>query len=276
MVATPIGNLDDITLRALRTLRDADVVLAEDTRHTQRLLRHHGISVPLMSLHEHNEQVRVDPVAIRLATGASIALVSDAGTPLISDPGFQLVRLLSERGFRIVPIPGPSAVTAALSAAGLPTDRFVFLGFLSPRSGPRTAELEALGTETRTMVFYEAPHRISSLLQALVSAFGASRQAVLARELTKVHEQIVRGSVRELSVAFEAEAIDHRGEFVVLVHGADERARDPDEVGILALLTPLLEEMPLKRAVSITARVSGAKRNRVYELALSLKDPSVD
>ena len=202
VVSTPIGNLGDITLRAIEVLRDVDEVLAEDTRRTRVLLRHLGIDVPTSPLHEHNERARVSALATRIEQGAKLALVSDAGTPLISDPGFLLIQALRERALSVVPIPGVSALVTALSVAGLPTDRFTFEGFLPARKQPRRGRLAELAGESRTMVFYETPHRIAEALADMAELFGPEREIVLARELTKRHEQVVAGTASELRDAF--------------------------------------------------------------------------
>ena len=271
VVATPIGNLGDITLRALDVLREVDGVLAEDTRRTATLLRHHGISATLTSLHEHNERGRLEGVVARLAAGESIAIVSDAGTPLLSDPGFLLVRAAAASAVPVVPVPGPSAITAALSVAGLPTDRFVFEGFLPARPAARLAALHALRSEPRTMVIFEAPHRVDALLADLTEQFGPDREAVLARELTKLHEEVVRGTLAQLHARSAAGQIASRGEFVVLVRGADLTGCEPDAAALERLLGALLEALPMKQAVNVAVRATGVKRNRLYQLALGLK-----
>ncbi len=233
VVATPIGNLADLSPRAAGVLAEVALVAAEDTRHTARLLRHLGVQVPMLSLHEHNEAARVEQLDARLAAGESIALVSDAGTPLISDPGFVLVRELRARGRRIVPVPGACALVAALSAAGLPTDRFTFHGFLPAKGGARRAQLEALATRSETLVFYESPHRIRDTLTDIGAVFG-ERRLVLARELTKAFETFLEGSAAELSRRMEDDPNQARGEFVVMVAGAPaarERRRGGDSGG---------------------------------------------
>jgi 16S rRNA (cytidine1402-2'-O)-methyltransferase len=224
VVATPIGNRGDLTERARETLASVDLIAAEDTRHTGRLLAQLGIGTALLALHEHNEAARAEELVARLRQGARIALVSDAGTPLISDPGFRLVAAAAAAGVAVVPIPGACAAVAALSVAGLPTDRFVFEGFLPARAGARRTRLSALAAETRTLVFYEAPHRISETLADLAVAFGAARDAVLARELTKLHETVYRGSLGELAERAAADSNMARGEAVLVVAGAAEHA----------------------------------------------------
>ncbi|GIX45798.1 MAG: ribosomal RNA small subunit methyltransferase I [Candidatus Tectimicrobiota bacterium] len=217
VVATPIGNLEDITLRALRVLRSVDLIAAEDTRHTRKLLAHHGISRPLVSYHDHNKERQAPRLLAQLQAGRSVALVTDAGTPGISDPGYYLVRLLIAHGIPLVPVPGPTAVIAALSVAGLPTDRFVFEGFLPPRGSKRRQRLEALRAEPRTIVLYESPHRLLPLLQDLVTYLGGERQVVMARELTKRFEEVVRGTASELLAAVRERPV--RGEITLVVAG---------------------------------------------------------
>lgn len=272
VVATPIGNRGDLSARARETLAGVDLVAAEDTRHTGSFLAQLGISRPLVSLHEHNEAKRVPELVERLAAGARIALVADAGTPLLSDPGYRLVAAAGAAGFAVVPIPGPCAVIAALSVAGLPTDRFVFEGFLPTRGPKRRARLAALASEARTLVFYEAPHRLADTLADLAAAFGEDRPAVLARELTKLHESVYREPLGALAAAARGDANMTRGEAVLAVAGAP--AADPDAAATgLAdrLLVALLAELPLSRAVDVVAEATGERRNRVYQRALTLR-----
>ncbi len=270
IVATPIGHLGDISARALETLRDADVVAAEDTRRSGQLLRHFGIATPCLSLHDHNERELTPRLLERLARGETVALVSDAGTPLISDPGFHLVRAAHEAGIRVVPIPGPSALIAALSAAGLPSDRFAFEGFLPARPGPRRERLEALIAEPRTLVFYEAPHRVVATLEALTEAFGAEREAACARELTKLHETVIRDTLGGLLERARSDPMMQRGELVIVVQGVGEAA-GADEVEARRVLAILLAEMPVKQAAAIAARLTGMARNRLYEWGLGMR-----
>jgi 16S rRNA (cytidine1402-2'-O)-methyltransferase len=272
VVATPIGNLEDFSTRAVDTLRKVDLIAAEDTRHSRPLLRHYGIETPLQSFHEHNERVQLEKMLSRLRAGKSLALVSDAGTPLISDPGFPLVREAAAAGISVVPIPGPSALTCALSAAGLPTDRFLFAGF-PPRSGAQRRHwLEQLAQERATLVFYESGHRIRACLADMAVSFGSEREAVLARELTKLHETFLRGSLEQLTARVAEDKYQCKGELVVLLAGAAPRAADqPLSVDVDKLLPRLLQEMPLKRAVSLLAELTGAKKNQLYDRALKLK-----
>lgn len=272
VVATPIGNLGDLTQRAGDILRDVDGILAEDTRHTARLLDHLGLWKRMTPLHEHNEQQQITRVLGWLSEGQSLALVSDAGTPLISDPGFELVRAARAQGFRVTTAPGACAVTAALSISGLPTDRFVFEGFLPSRQAHRRRVLEALSREERTLVFYESPRRIPGAVADLASLFGAGRSAVIVRELTKTYETVYAASLGELAEQAEAGEITGKGEFVVVVAGAD-RSEEADSALVDAerLLSRLLESLPVKEAVRITSEMTGAGRNPLYERALVLQ-----
>jgi len=275
VVATPIGNRGDLSARARETLAGVDLVAAEDTRHTGSFLAQLGIARPIVSLHEHNEARRVPELIERLRRGARIALVSDAGTPLVSDPGYRLVAAAGAAGVAVVPVPGACAAIAALSVAGLPTDRFAFEGFLPARGPKRRGRLAMLAAEPRTLVFYESPHRLADTLADLAAAFGDDRPAVLARELTKLHESIYRDPLGALAAAARADANMTRGEAVLAVAGAP--AVDPDAPApALAdrLLAALLPDLPLSRAVDVVAEATGERRNRVYARALSLKSAS--
>ncbi len=269
VVATPIGNIADLSPRAIESLRAADLVLAEDTRHSATLLSAFGIARPLLSLHDHNEASRVASLLARLQQGEIMALISDAGTPLLSDPGFVLVRAAAAAGVPVRTIPGPSAVTAALSVAGLPTDRFVFEGFLPTRSGERQAALGRLSMETRTMVLFEAPHRIGKTLQHMAAAFGGERAAVVARELTKMYETVYRGSLAELAQRAAQEKDFARGEITIVVAGAVASA-DGDAQLLARALPLLLKDLPPARAAAVAAQLSGVPRQRAYEQALQL------
>jgi 16S rRNA (cytidine1402-2'-O)-methyltransferase len=273
VVATPIGNLGDLSVRACDTLRSVDLIAAEDTRHTGALLRHFGIQTPLVSLHEHNEHQRAGDIILRLRRGLTVALVSDAGTPAISDPGFDLVRAAAAAGIVIIALPGPCAAVAALSIAALPTDRFCFEGFLPARGAARRARLQALVNEPRTLVFYESPHRIEDMLKDCVSSIGGERSAAAAREITKLHETIYRGSLAELAARAGRDADFARGEIVLVIAGAPPA---PDEAGQMLdrALRPLLEELPLKQAARLAARIADVRDNEAYKRALALKgDP---
>jgi len=275
VVATPIGNLQDLSERARIALSQADVIAAEDTRHTLALLQSIGVSRPLLSLHAHNEAQRVPELIARLEAGDVVALVSDAGTPLLSDPGFGLVRDAANAGIDVRVVPGPSAITAALAVAGLPTDRFCFEGFLSAHARERRTRLESLASETRTLVFFEAPHRIAQTLADLVDVFGSERHAAVARELTKIHETIYRGTLAELVVRSNADEHFQRGEITLVIEGAKASAAELDETLLRKALTLLLKELPTGKAASIAAQLTGARRNDAYNLALSIsKTPS--
>lgn len=265
VVATPIGNLDDLSPRARATLSQADLIAAEDTRHSAALLRHHGIATRCVALHEHNEREASVELVRRMQAGASIALISDAGTPLVSDPGYRLVRAARAAGVAVSPVPGACAAIAALSAAGLPSDRFVFEGFLPTKSAARRAALQTLRGETRTLIFYESSHRIVETLQDLVAEFGGEREAVVARELTKQFETVLDGTLAQLSLRVAGDADQQRGEFVVLVAGAG----DDDAAAKLAagrrVYTILSTELPPSRAAKLAAEITGASRKALYD-----------
>ena len=275
VVATPIGNRKDISARAREILAAVACIAAEDTRHTATFLRELGIATPLVSLHEHNEEVRTREFVERLARGEDIALVSDAGTPLISDPGFRLVRAAHDAGATVCAIPGPSAAIAALSIAGIATDRFIFEGFLPQRARARRERLAELAHETRTLVIYEAPHRLNETLADMVSELGGARQAAIAREMTKMHESLYRDSLAGLADAASRDADMARGEIVIVVAGAAAEARSA-EAAPEALLRVLLTELPLKQAVDLTVKATGAQRKALYQRALAIKDEKAD
>ncbi|WP_183636675.1 16S rRNA (cytidine(1402)-2'-O)-methyltransferase [Niveibacterium umoris] len=270
IVATPLGNLYDITMRALAVLGKVDAIAAEDTRHTRRLLDHHGIRTRLLAVHQHNEQAAADGLVGLLEQGQHIALVTDAGTPAVSDPGAKVVARVQAAGFPVVPIPGPSAVTAALSASGLVEGRFLFIGFLPPKSAARRTELESLATTPAALVFYEAPHRVIECVADLADVLGAGRELVVARELTKLHEQIARMPLQEAGTWFAADADRCRGEFVLIVSPPPvEQGLPPEAERALRLL---LTEVPLKTAAKLAAQLTGANKNALYERALEIKD----
>lgn len=270
VVATPIGNLDDLSPRAQQVMAEVQLIVAEDTRHTRSLLAHFDIHTSLLSLHEHNEVERTQQAMKKLLAGESLALVSDAGTPLISDPGFNLVRAARQAGVTVTPIPGPSALIAALSVSGLPTDRFVFEGFLPAKPGARRARLTQLAMETRTLVFYEAVHRLKESLADMSGAFGADRAAVIARELTKLHETVVNGKLSELVACLDANTDSLKGETVVVVAGAPEARSQTANFEPERLLRILLKELPVKQAVGLATRISGGKKNQLYKKALEI------
>ncbi|WP_037374572.1 16S rRNA (cytidine(1402)-2'-O)-methyltransferase [Sedimenticola selenatireducens] len=271
IVAMPIGNRGDITERAKQVLSAVDLIAVEDTRHSRPLLQMLAITTPLLALHEHNEQKLVARLVDQLTAGDTIALISDAGTPLISDPGFPLVRACQQAGVRVIPVPGPSALICALSAAGLPTDRFLFEGFPA-RSGPaRREQFRRLKDEGMTLIFYESSHRIVDSLADMAAVFGEDRPAVIARELTKLHETILSQSLGSLVELVSRDLNQQKGEFVVLVAGAvrDAEAIDPETQRILEIL---LEEMPTKQAATLAAKITGIKKNRLYQKALELQE----
>jgi 16S rRNA (cytidine1402-2'-O)-methyltransferase len=268
IVATPIGNLEDISRRALSVLGEVDLIAAEDTRHSKRLLSHYAITTPLRSYHEFNERRIAEELVEALCAGKDIALISDAGTPLINDPGYHLAAAAHERGIRVIPVPGPCAAVAALSAAGLPTHRFAFEGYAPEKPSARAARLQDLAREPRTLIFYEAPHRIRDFLKDAVAAFGPRREAALGRELTKRFETLRRGKLGELLAAVDGGEIPAQGEFVVVVHGAESRQQEIDDAEAERVLTLLLAELPLKKAAKLAAGITGRKKNELYELGL--------
>jgi 16S rRNA (cytidine1402-2'-O)-methyltransferase len=270
IVATPIGNLEDITLRALRILAEVDLIAAEDTRHSQRLLQHYDISTRLTSLHDHNESQRAKQLIEKIKLGENIALISDAGTPLISDPGYGLVSQCRDSGVNVVPLPGPCAVITALCAAGLATDRFKFEGFLPVKAVAKQQVLQRLLTETSTSVFYESPRRVVDTVKQIVSELGEERQMVVAKELTKTFETFYSGSAQACLIWLEEDTNHQRGEFVLLVAGEKQ---DQTEVSAdaLKLLKLLMKELPLKKAAAITAEQYDLKKNHLYQLGLELK-----
>jgi 16S rRNA (cytidine1402-2'-O)-methyltransferase len=267
VVATPIGNLEDISLRALESLAGADAIAAEDTRVTARLLEHHHLHGKLIAVHEHNERQSAERIIRELALGKTIALVTDAGTPGVADPGALVVARVRAAGFRIVPIPGANAAVTALSAAGLPDAPFLFFGFLPAKPAARRKTLEALRDSPHALVFYEAPHRIVECAEDLSRVLGADRTVVLARELTKMFEEIHQCSLGDAAGWLRENTDRQRGEFVLIVAGAPAKEPGGDWEPVLAVL---LEEMPLARAVKLTSRITGAKKNAVYERALNL------
>ncbi len=270
VVATPLGNLGDITYRAVETLAAVDIVAAEDTRHTGRLLAHLGLKKKLWSLHAHNESSQSDAFIQALQAGQSVALVSDAGTPLISDPGFPLIRAAREQGVSVCPIPGASALITALSAAGIPCDRFTFEGFLPSKAGARKLALMALAEEARTLVFYESPHRIADSIADMADVFGDARVAVIARELTKTFEQFERGGLGNLGKWLAADNNHRRGEFVVMVEGVPpmEKALNAEDE---SLLKHLLEELPVKPSSKLASKITGKPSKAFYARALEFK-----
>ncbi len=270
VVATPIGNLGDLSLRAQKVLSDVDLVLAEDTRHSKRLFNHYGISTKLRSCHEHNEMELVDSVFKLLESGQDIALISDAGTPLISDPGFVLVRALRERNCLINAVPGPSSIIAALSVAGLPTDRFIYEGFLPSKTGARKLQFETYDDETRTIVLLESSHRIVASLEDIVLVLGAQRRVVIARELTKKFETVLDGSAAEVLATLKQDPDQTKGEFVLMLEGKAVSA-DVTLSELKRIMQTLLQELPLKQASHLAAKLTGGRKNDAYDLGLQMK-----
>ena len=263
VVATPIGNLGDLSPRALETLRNVAAVCAEDTRHTRQLLAHFGLERPLLALHQHNEDAQAAQLVARLLGGESLALVSDAGTPLVSDPGFRVVRAARAAGIRVSPVPGACAAIAALSVAGLPSDRFVFEGFLPAKASARRERLARLASEPRTLIFYESAHRIDEALDDMAAAFGDERPVVLARELTKLFETVLDGSLSEVRGKVAADANQRKGEFVVMVEGAGDDA-DAQVTEGRRLYAKLVEHLKPSQAAKLAAELSGAPRKALY------------
>lgn len=272
VVATPIGNLEDITHRAARVLSQVDLIAAEDTRHSRKLLHRLGVSTKMTAFHDHNEKSKITQLLTLVGKGKSIALISDAGTPLVCDPGFGLVRAAHEAGIRVVPVPGPCAAVAALSTAGLPSDRFVFEGFPPARPPARATFFEQHTNETRTLIFYETPHRITASLEAMATAFGRERQATLARELTKKFENVIYATLGDLCDWTRNQGEGQlKGEFVVLIHGARPSADqfiDPEAERILRIL---LRELPVKQAAALAAEITGERKHKLYQCALQVK-----
>ena len=270
VVATPIGNLGDITQRALDVLEHASLIAAEDTRHSARLLKHFNISTPLMAYHDHSDERSVARIKQLLQDGEAVALISDAGTPLISDPGYRLVKSVRESGYAVVPVPGACAAIAALSASGLPTDRFSFEGFLSAKAGGRSSQLDALRDCPSTLVFYEAPHRVLATLEAMAASFGEQRRAVVARELTKTFETLLDGTLQELVERVRGDTNQQRGEIVIMVAPGQSEQAELD-AALAGLLLDVAALAPPKRAASIVASFSGLPKKQLYDYLLANK-----
>ncbi|RYV03534.1 16S rRNA (cytidine(1402)-2'-O)-methyltransferase [Shewanella sp. OPT22] len=270
IVPTPIGNLEDLTPRALEVLNQVSLIACEDTRHSGKLLKHFGVSTKTIAIHDHNERDRAAGVVEKLKNGGSIALISDAGTPLISDPGYHLVNYVREAGFDVIPLPGACAAITALSGSGLPSDRFSFEGFLPAKEKGRTDKLKALVDDPRTLIFYESPHRIIQSLQSMLNSFGADRQMVMARELTKTFETFLSGTVEEVLNKVESDSNQQRGEMVLMIHGAEAAAQDALPVESIETLKILCTELPLKKAAALTAQIHGLKKNALYKHGLEL------
>ncbi|WP_422467772.1 16S rRNA (cytidine(1402)-2'-O)-methyltransferase [Endozoicomonas sp. ALC013] len=271
IVSTPMGNLGDMTPRAIEVLRQVDVIAAEDTRHSKRLMNHFGIDTPLIPCHDHNERHQAGMIVRRMQAGETIALISDAGTPLISDPGFYLVRSVREAGFRVVPIPGACAFIAALSVSGLPTDRFYFEGFLPAKGAGRRKRIESLAAFSSTWGVYESPHRIMELLEDLATVLGGDRYIALAREITKTFETVMTGTVSEIQAVLQSDANQQRGEFVVLIEGYKEEEDSEISPDIAKMLQRLLQDLPIKKAAAVVADLTGLRKKDLYELGLDMK-----
>ena len=270
IVATPIGNLNDITLRAIEVLKQVDVIAAEDTRHSKKLLDHYGVDTRLMSVHDHNEEAKIESIKALLSDGQSVALISDAGTPLISDPGFRLVRQLRADGFQVVAIPGPCAAIAALSVAGLPTDRFLFEGFLPAKQQARRAQLELLANESATLVFYESPKRIEACLQDVVAVLGADRWVSVAKEITKAFETVKTAPASEVLAWLQEADAHRRGEFVLLLAGRPAEAAAVIDANVMRAVELARDQMPLKKACALVSEITGVSKNALYSAALEL------
>lgn len=271
VVATPIGHLDDITYRAIDILKSVSIIAAEDTRTSAQLLKHFNIATPLTACHEHNESNKIDILIQRLLNGENMALISDAGTPLISDPGFKLVRAAQEHHIRVIPVPGACAAIAALSSVGLPSDRFSFEGFLPSRQSQRLSQLEKLKDETQTLIFYEAPHRILESVKDMTQVFGADRPVGFAREITKTFETIKKMTLAELVQFIEADHNQQKGEIVLVIGGATEE-KDLEQEKLDQLLTRLLQDLSVKAASQLAADLTGIKKKVAYQRALELSN----
>jgi len=271
VVATPIGNMDDMTPRAVAVLQSVGLIAAEDTRHSGRLMSHYQITTPLVAYHDHGNEAQGERIFAALDEGKDVALISDAGTPLVSDPGYRLVRSAREKAYKVIPLPGACAAITALSAAGLPSDRFCFEGFLPAKKSQRRKTLELLANETRTLIFYEAPHRIVATVEDLGAIFGEQREVTLARELSKTYETVLNGNLSELLTQLNNDLNQQKGEMVLVVRGFDgeqQSAQEQEEERILKLL---LVDLPVKQAASLAAKICGAQRNALYKKALDLK-----
>lgn len=269
IVPTPIGNLSDISKRAIEVLNNVDLIAAEDTRHTGILLTNLGIKTKTFAFHDHNEQNKAEFVADKILNGQSIALVSDAGTPLISDPGYHLVNICTKKGIKVVPLPGPCAFVTALSASGLPSNTFSFEGFLPAKSASKNKILNELVDAERTLIFYESPHRILETLDCMLAAFGPNREAVIARELTKTFESFYHGTFVELIAKLNEHANHRKGEMVILVKGYIKDCEQEIDNDVIKTMQLLIKELPLKKAAAITSELSGVKKNLLYKWGLN-------
>ena len=271
LVATPIGDMTDIAPRALDILSTVDIVAVEDKRRSSRLFSHFGIKTPMISYHDHSEEKQVKKIIDELLCGKSVALISDAGTPLISDPGYKLVNAAKDKSIKVSPIPGPCALIAAISASGLPSDRFIFEGFLPSKSIPRVTKIQNISADSRTIIFYEAPHRILETLIDMIKVIGPSRKIVLARELTKTYETFISGTLESVLQIIEKDLNQQKGEIVIVLAGADSSEKKIETQDSKRILSVLLQELPLKQAVSLGSKITGIQKNIFYKLALDLK-----
>lgn len=270
IVPTPIGNRGDMGQRAIEVLQSVELIAAEDTRHSKTLMMYYGVHTPLQACHEHNEEQLVPSLIEKLQSGKSIALISDAGTPLMSDPGYRLVRAAHQAAIKVSPLPGPCAAITALSASGLPTDRFLFVGFPPHKKSARVLFYENLKQREETLVFYESSHRVVDSVGDMAGVFGGQREIVVARELTKTYETIHRCELGVLQAWLQNDANQQKGEFVLVLHGA-ETAQDEQSLALQQVLGPLLEELSVKQASNLAARITGQKKNLVYKIALEMK-----
>ena len=271
LVATPIGDMTDIAPRALDILSTVDIVAVEDKRRSSRLFSHFGIKTPMISYHDHSAEKQVKKIIDELLCGKSVALISDAGTPLISDPGYKLVNAAKDKSIKVSPVPGPCALIAAISASGLPSDRFIFEGFLPSKSIPRITKIQNISADSRTIIFYEAPHRILETLIDMIKVIGPSRKIVLARELTKTYETFISGTLESVLQIIEKDLNQQKGEIVIVLAGADSSEKKIETQDSERILSVLLEELPLKQAVSLGSKITGIQKNIFYKLALDLK-----
>jgi 16S rRNA (cytidine1402-2'-O)-methyltransferase len=271
LVATPIGDMTDIAPRALDILNIVDIVAVEDKRRSSRLFSHFGIKTPMISYHDHSEEKQVKKIIDELLCGKSVALISDAGTPLISDPGYKLVNAAKDKSIKVSPVPGPCALIAAISASGLPSDRFIFEGFLPSKSIPRVTKIQNISADSRTIIFYEAPHRILETLIDMIKVIGPSRKIVLARELTKTYETFISGTLESVLQIIEKDLNQQKGEIVIVLAGADSSEKKIETQDSKRILSVLLQELPLKQAVSLGSKITGIQKNIFYKLALDLK-----
>lgn len=272
VVATPIGNIEDWSPRAIETLKTVDLIFAEDTRHSAKLMQLFSISTPMRSLHDHNETDRIDEILNLLNDDKSIAIISDAGTPLISDPGFKVVRALREHEQKVIPIPGVSALITALSVSGIATDRFSFEGFLPAKSSGRKSKMDALRKDPRTLIFYESSHRIIEMLKDAISVFGEERYAFIGREMTKRYESYISNTLEELLTYYQTHSDEQRGEYVVVIEGSNAENEQSEGVDLNELLEILLAELPLKQAVNIAMKITKLSKNHVYQTALTIQN----